>query len=97
MLREAQLEAFVAGNLRENEAAEMVRGVRAALPAAPLAAERLPIRRLRRLPPGGATRHVERILKRCGEIVDAAAEAQGRLLAYSPASGKHAQLVRGRQ
>ena len=25
--------------------------------------------------PGGATRHVERILKRCGEIVDAAAEA----------------------
>ena len=56
MLREAQLEAFVAGNLRENEAAEMVRGVRAALPAAPLAAERLPIRRLRRLPPGGATR-----------------------------------------
>ena len=25
------------------------------------------------------------------------AEAQGRLLAYSPASGKHAQLVRGRQ
>ena len=56
MLREAQLEAFVAGNLRENEAAEMVRGVRAALPAAPLAAERLPVRRLRRLPPGGATR-----------------------------------------
>jgi len=56
VLREAQLEAFVAGNLRENEAAEMVRGVRAALPAAPLAAERLPIRRLRRLPPGGATR-----------------------------------------
>ncbi|EOD07290.1 peptidase M16 [Emiliania huxleyi CCMP1516] len=56
VLREAQLEAFVAGNLRENEAAEMVRGVRAALPAAPLAAERLPVRRLRRLPPGGATR-----------------------------------------
>ena len=25
------------------------------------------------------------------------AESQGRLLAYSPASGKHAQLVRGRQ
>ena len=25
------------------------------------------------------------------------AEAQGRFLAYSPASGKHAQLVRGRQ
>ena len=56
MLREAQLEAFVAGNLREDEAAEMVRGVRAALPAAPLAAERLPARRLRRLPAGGATR-----------------------------------------
>lgn len=55
LLKAAQLEVLVTGNLREAEAATMVRQVADVLPTAPLPPELVPQRRVRVLPLAGAT------------------------------------------
>ena len=49
LLREADLEALVCGNMREAEARSLLASLQKAVPAAPLPPERRPVRRVRRL------------------------------------------------
>ena len=51
-----QLEALVCGNLREDEALQLLRTVQTAVPAAPLPPERSPRRRVAQLPRGARVR-----------------------------------------
>lgn len=55
LLREAEFESLIAGNLREDEATAMVRQLNEVLPTTPLAHERVPQRPVRVLPLGGTT------------------------------------------
>jgi insulysin len=55
LIKASQLEVLVTGNLREAEAAAMVRQVADALPTSPLLAELVLQRRVRVLPLAGAT------------------------------------------
>ena len=54
MLREAQVEAFLYGNLRAEEAVDVVVQLCRALPMRPLPTSRAPVRRVRRLPRGSS-------------------------------------------
>ena len=53
-----QIEALVCGNLREDEALQLLRTVQTAVPAAPLPPERSPRRRVAQLPRGARTRQL---------------------------------------
>ena len=53
LLNEADIEAFVCGNVRPEEAAQIISELQRALPMAPLPAGRQPSRRIRQVPLGG--------------------------------------------
>jgi insulysin len=52
LLQRMQIEAFISGNVREDEARSVVQQLHDALPSQPLPSTELPVRRVRRLPLG---------------------------------------------